>query len=378
MARSDGTPFSVEILEGSSAGLTIPLEGRSAPYGAGAGGSISFGTKQRTKLVWNQGNPNATHLIFGPTLDPTTINGIWKERFLGEDVPIDLVETFESLVSRGLQVRVTWQTIERIGIANHFVWNPGNPTGGLTDIAWQVTFEWSRAGGFNRLFVPTVGSTRKPFRDGLSGIANSFAQYRSFINGFIFEIGSFAGNIRATANNTVTQLRSLVDSGQAIANFLTDTSIRLAGANDAGNADLLEQGSMSTDAMIDNVGDVITTMGSASSLNAADSDDVQDVVNLAAQQAAVADAGYNLISDAYAVEVELEADLAPAFDVEIPAVPGEDLRRVARTFYGSADDWMRIAKANGIENGSVIPDDVFTLIIPIGLTAALDSRVGGC
>ncbi len=378
MARSDNTPFSIEVLEGSSTGLIIPLTGRSAPYGAGAEGSISFGTKQRTKLVWNQGNPNATHLIFGPTLDPTTINGIWKERFLGEDVPIDLVETFESLASRGLQVRVTWQTIERIGIITSFVWMPGNPTGGLTDISWSTTFEWSRSGGFNRLFVPTVGSTQRPFRDGLSGLANSFGRFRSLVNGFIFDIGSFAGNVRATANNTANQLRQLVDSGQAIADFVTDAAARLGASDDSGDADLLEQGSMSADSMIDNVEDILVVSGDTSPLRAIDTDDVQSVINLAVQQASLSDQAYELIETAYQVELELEGDLAPDFDIEIPAVPGEDLRRVARTFYGSADDWVRIAKANGITDGSVIPQDVATLVIPLGLPTALDNRIGAC
>lgn len=378
MARSDNTPFSIEVLEGSSSGLIIPLEGRSAPYGSGAGGAISFGTMQRSKLVWNQGNPVATQLIFGPTIDPTSINGIWKERFLGEDVPIDLVETFESLATRGLQLRITWQTIERIGILKHFVWRPGAPTGGLTDISWEMTFEWSRAGGTNRLFVPTVGSTSKPYRDGLSDLANRFGRFRSLVNGFIFDIGSFAGNVRATANGTVAQLRGVLDSGQAIADFATDVATRIGGSADEGSSDILEQGSMSADSMIDNVGEMLNIVGGVNPLNAADKDDVQTVISLGVQSASLADSGYDVVNRAYETELEIDSDIAPAFDVEIPAVQGEDLRRVARTFYGSADDWVRIAKANGIENGSVIPADVTTLVIPLGLPSALDNRIGGC
>lgn len=378
MVRSVNTPFNIELLEGSQAGTIIPLTGRSAPYNAGSGGSISFGGTQRSKLVWHQGNPVATHLIFGPTIDPTSVNGIWKERYLGEDAPIDLVETFESVRDRGLMLRVSWSTIERVGILKQFEWRPGVPTGGLSDIGWSMTFEWSRSGNdAGRLFVPTVGQTTKPFRTGLTAVANDFANSRTTVNIIISEIGNFAGLNRATSAALVANMEATLRAGDAVLTLLTDTASRLGGVINAG-ATLLEQGSVATDSCIDNAYELAEVTGGANPLRSTDADDVETIVNTTLLFAGAIDPLYALVDVAYQTQSEIDADIVPDTEFEIPAVPGEDLRKVAVRIYGTSDAWEAIAKRNGIRNGSTIPEDLQTLIIPAALPDALDNRVGAC
>jgi hypothetical protein len=76
---------------------------------------------------------------------------------------------------------------------------------------------------------------------------------------------------------------------------------------------------------------------------------------------------------AFEVRLRFEPLIRPDEFTMVAANPGTDLRRVAIQFYGDADDWPRIARFNGIE-GSVIPDDVEELVIPLSVPDALDPR----
>ncbi len=210
MARSDPTAWVMEILEGPRAGQSFPLIGRAMPYRAGAGGSISFGKTQRSNLTWYPGNRFASQQILGSILKPTTINGVWKERYLGTDRPIQLVEAFEELLESGAQMRLLWQTVERQGIVKDFDWKPGNPVGGVGDIAWQATFEWSAPA----LSPPprTVGDEALSIRDSVIRAVGTLGSLGFALENFAAGANFFVGLVKTSFQATASVIRNILDN----------------------------------------------------------------------------------------------------------------------------------------------------------------------
>lgn len=370
MARSDQTAFRVRPLEGPFSGQNIDLIGRQLPYRAGGGGNISFGREQRTRLTWYPGNRVASQQVIGPVLKPTTINGVWKERFLGVDQPITLVELFEELCNTGVQVRVSWQTIVRIGIVKRVEWAPGDPTGGLTDIRWTIEFEWvsEDVGGTIR----RINQNELQLRDVLIQCANQLLRLGGALDLFAQGVDSFVGLLSQPFRSTATQLSTLEEEresqfgvlSQAAVDSGTEVQIPSRIAQPAVSA---AEGSQSN---VAETSDVVAKI--FPSTTTAD-DSLESILNQAIDRYNVIDESTTALRLAFEVRLRFEPLIRPDEFTVVAANPGTDLRRVAIQFYGDADAWPRIARFNGIE-GSVIPEDVDDLVIPLSVPDALDPR----
>jgi len=375
MPRSDNTAFRIEILEGQRKGAVIDLVGRTAPYGAGSGGSISFGVQQRTKLIWNQGSPNATQLVFGPTLDPTTINGIWKDRYVGTDGALQLIETFTELCNSGVQVYITWAAIQRAGVVKSFNWKPGTPNGGLDNVAWDLSFEWNRTTKNGQLFIPKQFGAPKIQRDGVADTGTRLVQFRDSVSNFIEGVGSFAGTTRDAMKSTLVEFDSLVGTVESVIDALEDAAGKL-GFGDGANTDALEQTGTALDRGIDTVWEVQEVTGGLDPLRMVDGDSVEGLVQNQLQVADTVDKAFAFIEIAYEAQIEAEQELAPFEVVTIPAPTGFDLRKISYQFYGTTDLWAELARYNGITEGSVIPPDMPELYVPLNISRALNDRAG--
>lgn len=148
--RFPGAPaLIIEEQEGSR--RRILLMGRALPYR-----SVAWGGRTRTKTTWYQGNPVATQQVLGPELLPTTMEGMWKDRFMfgaevGNESQIivnddpSVVRTAEAAVAlfydlqqSGNTLKVIWSGEVRTGILKEFV-----PTYERTqDVKWRMDFEW--------------------------------------------------------------------------------------------------------------------------------------------------------------------------------------------------------------------------------------------
>lgn len=371
MARSDATDFVVDVLEGPAAGGQVILSGRMLPYRGANGGSVSFGMSQRSKLVWYQGNPVATQLVFGPELKPTTINGVWKERYLGEDQPIDLVEQFEELLMTGVQVRVAWSTIERQGIVKEFSWVPGVPTGGLGDIQWSCTFEWSSAGApLGRL----VNGQDLGLRDLTSKATAAFGQLRDLTDTLVGTVSAFAGlghNLSAAIGTSVED----VSNDSAIAfSTLYQTAVRY-GTGDptpSTHEDAVAAATRAMDASADYAQTVATIFPGATSV----SDDADLILLQHLDRVDVVDQAFDTLDALFSMIARLEDELRPEAFVVLRPTRRMDLRELAVRFYGDPDKWLRIAHANGITEGSKVPDDVDELTIPLSASSVVDPLRG--
>lgn len=371
MARSDQTQFSIQVLEGPNSGAVLDLEGRGLPYRAGAGGSISFGRTQRTKLTWYPGNPVASQQIVGSTLMPTTINGVWKERYLGENQPISLCEAFEEFCDQGVQLRVSWETIVRQGIVKSFVWYPGDPTGGLSDIRWECTFEWVSAGEPPRR---VIGEPPASMRVGVIGAGDAVGNIYRATKEIIVDLQDFNGARKSLFEPKADDLEDLSDALQpplqtlavAAARFGDQAQLQGVQLNDSAQALQASQTiAAELGALVASLFPGIIVVG----------DSPEEVMRDALIRYEYDDAVTEGLRVVYEQRVRVERITRPPVFAIVPALVGGDLRALALAYYGDADVWHRIAQVNGLEV-SEIPGNIREILIPLTLPPAVDSSQG--
>lgn len=368
MARSDPTAFVVTVLEGPRSGLKIPLQERSLPFRSSAGGSISFGVEATTKEVWYPGNPVATQLVFGARIPPTTINGTWSDRYLGEDRAIDLVDLFMELVETCVQVRVMWSALEYQGVIKTFVMTPGVPTGGLGDLGWTMTFAWNSSKG--RRARRVVGADR-PIRDDVAAGANAFAAFRQTLEDFVRTVNDLHGLGSTLAAGFEARVGDLLAEGLPALETLIQVPASLGLVTEPPPR-LLGSAVTAHGRGLDNIGEALElvagTFAGALSTDAS----IEAVLAKHLGRVDVLDSGFQALEVLWLGLRRLEALTRPAARVLVRPVRGSDLREYALLYYGQPDLWGRLAAVNGIDEGSRIPDDVDELLIPLELTGAVD------
>lgn len=162
-----GRSFTIEET-GVASPRRITLRGRAMPYrGVGWGGT------QRTKKTVYPGNPVATQQVLGPDETNTTLEGMWKDRFMAGAIDIgdagggggqgalqaavgaaadalglngsgptllaeEVVRLFHDLRRAGTVLRVQYLSEVRFGILVDFTATYDRPQ----DIKWSAEFEW--------------------------------------------------------------------------------------------------------------------------------------------------------------------------------------------------------------------------------------------
>lgn len=371
MPRSDQTDFEILVLEGPNRGETLALSGRSMPYRSGAGGSISFGTTQRIKTTYYPGNRVATQQIMGPVEAPTTINGVWKERYLGENGPIELVEVFQGLCDTGVQVQVSWQTLRYRGIVSSAIFRPGAPTGGLSDIAWDITFEWNRRGSPPR---QKVGQTGQDTRTLLVEVADNVEGVSLSVENFADQANFFLGSEKIAFQPQLIELEDGINNLARPVTGLLSLAGQLGQLSSVPRS-TAEEAISGADQINRVMGQVAQTIpGSFTGLTT--DRDAGDIILLdALRKADVVDEAHAVILQNYDLRIRLEDLSRPSEYLERVVSDGEDLRGIALDEYGNADLWHRVAKYNGLL-GSHIPAGLGLIRIPLTVTDTLDERVG--
>lgn len=367
----DATDFVFRVLEGPRTGQTIALSGRSMPYRAGAGGSVSFGREQRTKLTWYPGNPTATQQVIGPTIKPTTINGIWKDRYLGEGEAARLVELFEEISAQGVQVQVMWEFRLYRGVVKSFGWNPGDPVGGRGDIRWEMTLEWRLVGTSPTWKVGRSGdaglrSSLFNTTDALAGLGQAILDLKEGIEFFVGQVKtgtkSIVVDLEEVAERLIQPTQTLATNTGTLGTVAT-VPARIAQDSSAAAADGIEWAGASAE-----------TIASIFPAEARVSDDADVFLLAALDRYSGIDVAYDAVYQAFLARIMLEDIVRPPAFTSVVPIVGSDLRELAIRFYGSADLWTRIARQNGLET-SKVPDGIEEIIIPLALPDATDPSV---
>lgn len=346
----DGPLSSTPLMEGLPAG-TIHLEGRTAAYRP-----FNYEREMRVKTTYYAGNPEGTQQVIGKRYLPMTINGMWKDRYLGDGVARQMEDLFEKLLDAGSSLEVTWgagisedntategESHVRIGILSKFKSSPDRPQ----DIAWEATFEW-RGKGVAQAPVVTTTSTVNP-REGFNQVVAD-VQFAKEIHGAYVE-GSLVP-IPQVITDALSQAFTDIDS--ATDTILRFNSVVASTANFPGAQAraLVAAVSLTVDAMgrlKDNALKLDPTRLLSPKDLATDflllKDQIFTMLGAADQGADSARQAADGIAD----------QVVPEVLAEVVAPEGVDLRDLALQFYGDADSWWAIADFNDIDGSAVPP-----------------------
>lgn len=362
MASSDALPFTIRVVEGPlssrvlMAGLDnglVRLEGRALPYRP-----LVFEGKQRIKTTFYPGNTVATQQVMGAVEEPTTISGMWKDKYLGQDNARRFVALFETIRNTGSPLLVRWGSSmsNADGTVLHgteFVRRGLLARTKFTidrakDIAWELEFAWASRG---EVVAPVISAT------GVQNPREGFQGLRDECETVVAETDTFFDTVSASLFGFSEATESFFDDRTNSLINLIDTLDTINGASTAVSEiprATIERGiSIATKAAntMQNIADGVRAI--PDDLRSVRDDAVELLQSLGARISLFhfCDRGSAVAQDTAAA---LDGLLFPdILGEEYPPV-GSDLRDLAQKYYGDPDLWWMIAQYNGIV-GSRVP-----------------------
>jgi hypothetical protein len=363
---STSLPFQLKVIEGRLASAQLQngqppgilqLAGRALPFRP-----IQFGGTQRVQTVWYPGNPKASQLVIGPTEKPTTVNGEWNDKYLGDGQAFALAQLLDSIRLAGVSVEVTWPMTGLSGspAAPVLSGDPEVRTGLITDftygylygredITWTAEFTWRSKG--QQPTTPPISSTgtlnpREGFNDVALDLALTQAMTQSLLEGPVFSQYGLPQALLNKFDQDFAAIDSAVDSVQTATAAVTSATIIPAAAAQQ----LIASAQAGVQACINMVDNILAVNLLAAEVQ----DSAMDILRLLDPMFDAifqADTSSETCIDA---ANGVAANMTPDIIAVVTAPAGTDLRDLALRYYGSADSWFLIAEANDIA-GSAVP-----------------------
>lgn len=347
---------------------------------------LSFKGKQRAELTWLPGNPIATSTITGPTEEPTTINGYWKDKYLSagdgsSTVTLDgvaittvreLVKAVDSFRRLGQLMEVTWDEQARHGHMTEFEHQWHN----VHDVEWEVTFEWTSQAEAQ---VPAVFAQLD--------LGNAFAKFRVGLSDLLEKtfpplIGAALEFMNKIKNQIQRIVTAIVSIGSAISNGFQeamtpfDIARRIVAAcseiigavKDLGS-DLEDQTIMAVDlrrgdaALAFGTGrqkdpNLLGTQGAGQVVQSG-RDFPQDRLSTGQRIVAydyargIKNSAREIMSNAIVTRAHLLKQVATDILSSYTAKDGDDLRDVSKIFYSTPFEWRRIMVFNELASAEL-------------------------
>lgn len=379
---SDASVWFLEELTGDR--HTLSLTGRALPFRP-----ISFEGEMRAQTTWYPGNPIGSLQMLGAKLNSTTMNGFWHDRFLKTfgDVPLPgvpeatvsvpipqtgiasldgsvlpdvkaIVDAFDGFNLRGQLVKFTWDAITRTGYLQKFKATVHR----REDVEWEATFEWISRGenvlptsfGFE---VPDILGMAAEVASAVAALAHlitaPFALFSSLVNLFNSALATINDSVAAVTNavnsaqrGVTTSLSAVKTSIGALQSIQDQTQTIIDGFNAVPDrAKLSLAASPSPSLRVGSVSATIPAITTVTYGQALEAGEYSRQVRLAARQVKVLAAQRQQELDASSINQSLLAI--------VTARGGMDLRDVARTYYGTADQWHSLASYNKLTNSKL-------------------------
>lgn len=324
----------------------IELLGRALPYQR-----VAFGGSTNSKLTFYPGNPSGTMQVLASSLEPTVIQGMWKDRFVPGQVeavgfdglsPGDtataslIVQAFEELRRSGQRLRVQWYNVVREGILSRFTPTWIRPQ----DVEWEAEFTWFQ----ENVEAPRAGDEppddRPALRRSMDENDRAFrsTRSRSVSSGFRAALGTLIRSERV-------QLAQMFSALNAISLTLPGPIVDLSGPVGGLAA--------AASTIRDEAERALVLLTDLPYTEATIVDSVLGVLSAESWRRTVGLTQDGLAASATRVALR-EAERNVGALGQTVVVPGDTtLRMLSLRYYGTSDSWQIIADANGLTDSLV-------------------------
>ena len=335
------------IRERSGRRRSITLKNRLLPYR-----KPEWGTTQRSKLTFYQGNPEGTQQILGPMPDSVIFTGLWREKYVpgsaevsGFDTPTqveDLARIFQEFAVSGSVLDVQWAFLKRRGILKRFKLRPER----VEDQEWELEFEWFSDG--------TEAPRVTGFALDLSAITGSMNDLSDLV---AFDPLDTLAAFQATALQLVNDIQAAVNE------FLGQVQQVITLINAPGR--LLQAVSSAATEVAFAVGGLLQLTAETSYTAATNTDSTAELLGVDVWKRNLAFFGATVRESVQNASRNVQAREQPAALRVVRMDESGSLRVLAQREYGNADSWTAIADANGFDSARVEPGtEIF--IPPLG------------
>lgn len=324
---------------------SITLSGRAGPFRG-----PTWALQQRTKKTKYAGNPEATLQLFGYDVDmPTTITGMWRDRYLASDEKLvvvegfaeepksaeAMVEIFSDLVRGGATLEVTWGFARRIGVLKRFEFKADR----VEDVGWTAEFDWQADGQAKAKRALSLPSA--PNLDQVKAAMTALSDHVAFDP--VDTLLAFEAQLFSKISELQDRVEDLLTGARVLANALT-LPARVVSAVTA-----------SATSIAFSAGQVIETVVGAPYTTVQVVDDLGAVLRAEVYRRETAALASDLRSSALGVADAFQKRAEPDPIRVVRADATGSLRAVAQREYGKGDAWGVIADANGFEDAFVPP-----------------------
>jgi hypothetical protein len=347
----DASPMTIKELSGDK--REIRLVGRALPYRP-----FTLTTEQRVELDWYPGLGSAVAQVLGPKEPPTSMNGYWKDKYLGDvtdTFPLQLnnggvltcqvaADLMDSFVLMGQLVVVRWLNATRRGFVTQFEKKWHNEH----DLEWVMKFDWVDRGDQPgpAVFATTVqlGDVASRMRAANDALGNlrppNFGLLGSFIAGiqkFQHSIEDLVNNIEDAVQNFTNQVSTVVRATRGVIATLRGLEGECRDMRDFLNAQVAGWMNKETDTDHQTFSQGLTAEDFRRELL----DWANEIMRKAVEQ-----------------RTSLSGQVSSDVMAVAYAVAGQDLRDISRIYYGTSLEWRRIMIFNDLYSIALTPGEL--------------------
>lgn len=361
------SPFVIRELGGDQ--RTVSLTGRAAPYRP-----FELSGEQSIEFEHLPGAPERTATVTGPVENATSATGFWKSKFLGDtsaDPPFRLdnrpvltareaIKTMDSFRLLGQQLEVTWLDSLRRGFLKKFVQKWHNSE----DVEWEMAFEWISRGEPTQ---PVVLVTDTGMGDAFANVSSIF----DFLNSISVPPIPLASEILNGLQEITNGIGNLIlDAEGAVQNFTDQITSPIRAV----------RGLISTLQSLQGEAELMTAFlegqpASAFGSGPPDQQSYSEKQSLALYREELRAWALSLRQECVEQRTALSAQITTNLLATYVARDGEDLRDVARQFYGTPFEWRRLLVFNDLNTLQLFAGQL-VLVPPLSVEQA-DQRAPG-
>jgi hypothetical protein len=366
---SSATTFSIQEVSGNVKD-TIRLRQRALPYQP-----LEFSGTMRAVFTYYAGSPVATVQMLGAEEGETTVNGTWKDRFLGEHTlgpghawlngsPMwsaqEVAFAMDKLRRKGRMLRVSWDKLIRYGVLTKFTtrWLRKE------DIEWEATFTW--VSQTDPTYLRDNGFTNVRARNGIGSLNMELAALQTAFQGAPTMVWVFSPN---SLLSYAQSLKNLYLSGINQVNDLLiewDNGVNLVAATIQQPIDASRRALAiltGIERVVDSTLDTAIETGRAAV-------SVTDQASLDVRQFFSAKLWHRRMDARFRKLRRSTSDMRRDLEALVHdpvlgihrAKEGETLRYVSLLFYGTAHEWQHIARFNGLADSKSLTPGIFLYI----------------